>query len=120
MKKIGVFLAAAALGALPLSAEAFGCHLGGGRAGMGSHGFNRPAFGQNFRGLSRSNGFAFRHDGRFDRRAFARNDRFFHRHHRFFHSDFAFFGFGFPYPYYPYYPGPYPYDLYYPYPYYPY
>jgi hypothetical protein len=123
MKKLGVFLAVAALGALPLTAEAFGGHMGGGSRGMGPHGFNRPAFGDGFRGLGRRDGFAFRRDGRFDGRAFARDGRFFRdrqefffRHHRrFFRSDFAFFGFGFPYPYYPYYPDPY-----YPYPYYPY
>jgi hypothetical protein len=118
MKKFGVFLAAAALGALPLTAAAFGGHMGGGRPGMamghlgmmGPHAFNRPAFGHDFRGPG--GGFAFRHDGRFDGRAFARDGRFFRdrrafffRHHRrFFRSDFAFIGFGFPYPYYPFYP----------------
>jgi hypothetical protein len=116
MKKLGVFLAAAALGALPLTAAAFGGHMGGGRPGMamghpgmvGPHGFNRPAFGHGFRGP----GFAFRHDGRFDGRAFAHDGRFvghhreffFHHHRHFFRSDFAFFCFGFSYPYYPYYP----------------
>lgn len=122
MKKLGVFLAAMALGTLPLTAEAFGGHMGGGHLGMGPRGFSRPAFGHDFRDPGR--GFAFRNDGRFDGHAFARDGRFFRdrrafffRHHRrFFRSDFAFIGFGFPYPYDPFYPFyPYPYYPYYPY-----
>lgn len=126
MKKL-VFFAALALGVLPLTAKAFGGHMGGGHLGMGPRGSSRPAFGHDFRDPGR--GFAFRHDGRFDGRAFAPDGRFFRdrrafflRHHRrFFRSDFAFIGFGFPYPYDPFYPFyPYPYIPYYPYSYYPY
>ena len=136
MKKFGVFLAAAALGALPLTAAAFGGHMSGGRLGMamgqpgmmGPHAFNRSAFGHGFRGAGRPEGFAFRHDGHFEGRAFARDGRFFrhhrefffrHHHRRFFRSNVVLVGVGFPYyPYYPYY-YPYPYDGY-PYDYYPY
>jgi Putative peptidoglycan binding domain len=63
----------------------------------------------------RDHDFAFRHDdgGRFRGRGFDRNDRFFHRH-RFF-TDFRFFGFGYPYDWYPehyYYGYPYNYSYY--------
>jgi hypothetical protein len=118
MKKYLVFLAAAALGALPLSAGALGAHGGGGHPAMtmghpgsGTHAFNRPGLGHEFRGSGRGEGFAFRHHGPFRGHDFGREDRFFRRHHRFFRSDFAFVGFGFPYAYYPYYPY-YPYDGY--------
>jgi hypothetical protein len=122
---------AAALWALPLTAGAFGGHtegghvggghvegghvggghVGGGHVGGGHVGMGRgPGFGHGFRDSGRANGFAFRHHGSFRDHNFARDGRFFRNHHRF-RSDFAFFGFGFPYPYYPYY-SYYPYDDY--------
>jgi hypothetical protein len=89
MKKYGVFLAAAALGALPLSAGAFGGRMGGGRPAVamgrpavGPRVFNRPGFGHEFRGPGRGSGLAFGHDGGV------------HGH------EFDFVGFGSPYPYY--------------------
>jgi hypothetical protein len=84
MKKYGVFLAAAALGALLLSAAAFGGRMGGGRPAVARRVFNRTGFGHDFRGKGRGGGLAFGQDGRFHGRE----------------SDFV--GFGFPYPYYPY------------------
>jgi hypothetical protein len=64
MKKYGVFLAAAALGALPLSAGAFGGHTGGGRPSVAPRVFNQPGFGHEFRGPERGGGPAFGQDGR--------------------------------------------------------
>ena len=120
MKKVCVFLVAAALGALPVTAWAFGGHMGGvagGHVGLGPS----TGFGHEFRTPGR---FAFRQDNRFRGRAFARNSHFFPNNrffvnrrffpdnrffpnHRFFRSNAVFVGFGFPYPYYPYYPYPY-------------
>jgi hypothetical protein len=116
MKEVCVFLVAAALGTLPVTAWAFGGHMGGvagGHVGMGPS----TGFGHEFRTPGR---FAFRQDNRFRGRAFARNSHFFPNNRffvnrRFFRSNAVFVGFGFPYPYYPY-----PYYPYYPYPYYPY
>jgi hypothetical protein len=96
MKKVCVLLVVAVLWTLPVTARAFGGHMGGGfHGGFGHGGFNH---------------------------GFARNGHFFHNNRFFFNRGFNrgfrgrffFGGFGFPYPYY----YGYPYYPYYPYPYY--
>jgi hypothetical protein len=83
----------------------------GDHAGMEPLFSGEPGSGHVLGPWSRGHDFAFRHhdDGRFRGRGFDRDDRFFHRH-RFF-ADFRFFGFGYPYDWYPdYYYYGYPYD----------
>jgi hypothetical protein len=91
MKKYAVFLAAAVLGALPLSAGAFGGRAGRGRPAVAPRVFNRLGFGHEPRGPERGGGLVFGHEGRV------------HGH------EFDSVGSGFPYPYYPYADEGYPY-----------
>ena len=96
MKNLRVLFVTAVLGTLPVTAWAFGGHMGGGPHFSGARGRD----------------LAF-HDGRFHNRFFA-HDHFFRDHRRFF-VGFDFVGFGFSYWWYPdyYYYGyyGYPYDF---------
>jgi hypothetical protein len=73
MKKFRVLLVAAVLGTFPVTAWAFGGHMGGGAGGHAGMMGPGAGFGHEF---GTSGRFAFRQDNRFRGRAFVRNDRF--------------------------------------------
>jgi len=119
MKKFNVFhwlAAVVVVAALAVAARGAPNDVMGDDSGTEPHFYGEPGFGQLFDPWGRGHDFAFRHDdgGRFRGRGFDRNDRSFRRH-RFF-TDFRFFGFGYPYDWYPehyyYYGYPYNYSYY--------